>query len=171
MSHRILLQLLVFKQLILAYLGFQRGPCAFTTSRECYSRWIKDDFHLENFCSAFSKSFEEIKMAQGYLQSCGYSLDRPEGWGYFYGKLSQGRDSSYISSDGHTAPKTEIMKSTEDQGQAESIDTIKEIRIGRVQMLTLTRKPGESIKIRNDSTSFLNIYYVNAVIYKLYRIC
>ena len=49
------------------------------------------------------------------MQSCGYSLDRPEGWGYFHGKPSQGRDRSYTSSDGHTAAKTEIMKSTEDQ--------------------------------------------------------
>ena len=102
----------------LTYLGFERGPCAFASSRECFSRWIIDNFDLDRFAEAFGISFRQLEKAERALENCGYLLSKPEGWGYFFGK--SGTDSrrgygSYLSTDGHTSPKSEIMKNVEDE--------------------------------------------------------
>lgn len=58
----------------------------------------------------------QLQEAQRRLQSCGLHLPQPEGYGYFFGKTSGGaqRVQRAMFGDGHTSPKTEFMKSSED---------------------------------------------------------
>jgi hypothetical protein len=102
----------------LSYLGFERGPCAFSQGGECFSVWVAEDFDINKFSEAFSSSFNEIKKAANALENCGYFLHQPEGWGFFYRKPGQDIARGYSmfqQGDGHTSPKTEVMKSNEDE--------------------------------------------------------
>lgn len=102
----------------LSYLGFERGACAFTQSRECFSKWISEDFNLQKFAEAFATSFTELEKAEKVLENCGYRLCQPEGWGYFSGKTGYDRRhgyGGYSSNDGHTSTKSETMKNVEDE--------------------------------------------------------
>ncbi len=101
----------------LSYLGFSRERCAFVPGGECYSRWVEEDFDLEKFSAAFGGAFGKMELAERHLNTCGFSLDQPEGWGYFYGKPSEGRRRSqrqHISGDGHTSQKSQLLKKSED---------------------------------------------------------
>jgi hypothetical protein len=100
----------------LAYLGFQRNDrCSFTSFQRCYSKWVNEDFNVEEFATGFNAGFGHLDKAQRALQACGFNLPQPEGWGFYNDKPS-GR--SYrtpgISGDGHIAVKVEQMKATED---------------------------------------------------------
>lgn len=99
----------------LSYLGFARQACAILRS-ECYVRQVPESFDLDAFGAALDAGYKEISQAEGHLQSCGFPLDQPEGWGYFYGKHSGGRSrESHYSGDGHTSAVTpEQMNITED---------------------------------------------------------
>lgn len=102
----------------LSYLGFERGPCAFSPGGECFSIWVPEDFDVNKFAEAFSASFNEIKKAEKAVENCRYFLQQPEGWGYFSGKSGQNVTHGYSMSqggDGHTSPKTKVMKNTEDE--------------------------------------------------------
>src|ERR1700737_2417479 len=75
----------------LASLGFQRGGCTFTGRGECYTMWVKDGFAMDQFVANFDGGFAAFQEAARELEDCGIFLDRPEGWGFFYGKPSGGR--------------------------------------------------------------------------------
>lgn len=102
----------------LAYLGFERGRCAFAPSGECYSTWIPEDFDVGEFSAAFDLSYRAIKKAKIALEKCGYFLRLPEGLGYFFSRAGRGVNHRYrrdVSADGHTSPKSSIMKTAEDR--------------------------------------------------------
>lgn len=100
----------------LSYLSFHRNPCSFL-SGECYSRFVNPDFDVQGFADALGSAFQEVSQAQRFLESCGYALHQPEGWGFFFGKDGGGRHSSHkYYGDAHTsgtAPKQ--MKKSEDE--------------------------------------------------------
>lgn len=101
----------------LAYLGFRRNDrCSFTGSQRCYSREVPEGFELQAFATVFDAGFAYLEKAEGGLQSCGFFLPQPEGWGFFYGKSGGGVRRGYqgISGDGHSAMTAETMKETED---------------------------------------------------------
>lgn len=79
-------------------------------------RQVPENFDLDAFGAVLDAGYKEISQAEGHLQSCGFPLDQPEGWGYFYGKHSGGRSrESYYRGDGHTSAVTpEQMKTAED---------------------------------------------------------
>ena len=102
----------------LKYLGFERGSCAFVRG-ECYSLGIPSDFDPANFAVASANSYAKLDEAEKHLDKCSFFLPQPEGWGYFFGKLSgiEGRRRTlftYGAGDGHTAPKSESLKNSED---------------------------------------------------------
>jgi hypothetical protein len=103
----------------LAYLGFQRNDrCSFTSFQRCYSKWVLEDFNIEEFATAFNAGFEHLDRAQQSLQACGFILPQPEGWGFYSGQdgsRSTWRGPAGISGDGHTGQKVESMKATEDE--------------------------------------------------------
>jgi hypothetical protein len=101
----------------LGYLGFQRhNRCSFTSFQRCYCKWVDEDFKVEEFATAFNGGYGELSKAQGSLETCGFMLPQPEGWGFYNGKPSGGsyRGPEQTRGDGHTAMKVQTMKSTED---------------------------------------------------------
>jgi hypothetical protein len=101
----------------LAYLGFERKQCAFVARRECFAKWVEEPFDLARFAESFSPAYGAFDRAERHLQGCGFGFDQLEGWGYFMGRSSRGtRYTSHSShSDGHTAAKTDSMKTAEDE--------------------------------------------------------
>lgn len=102
----------------LAYLGFQRSDqCNFTSFQRCYSREVPEGFDLQSFGTAFNAGFVYLERAQTGLQACGFGLSQPEGWGFYFGEGRRaGRGAHHeISGDGHTAIKSDRMKSSEDE--------------------------------------------------------
>jgi hypothetical protein len=102
----------------LAYLGFKRSAkCVFTNFDRCYSKYVEEGFDLNAFATALNAGYSFIEKAQGALESCGFFLPQPEGWGYFNGRQS-GRSfegPARLSGNGHTAMKVQNMKQTEDE--------------------------------------------------------
>jgi hypothetical protein len=101
----------------LSYLGFKREICSFVVGRKCYTTWVDSEFNVSEFSQRFSESFGVFEKATKLLENCGYILDQPEGWGYFYDKVSQGRSNAQIYSgggNGHTSTQTKVLKETED---------------------------------------------------------
>jgi hypothetical protein len=99
----------------LSYLGFQRQTCPFVDLREAYCDWVNGDIDLNRFARSISQIHAQLCEAQRHLEACGFQLPQPEGYGYFFGK----RGSSHVrtmshSGDGHTSPKTQLMKNAED---------------------------------------------------------
>jgi hypothetical protein len=100
---------------ILAMLGFIRSSCAFMTGGQCYARSVGENFNLDDFARVFPLGSKAVYEAYRLLQNCGLDLGANEGWGYFYGMQSGRRThSSAVSGDGHTSPKTEVMKDKTD---------------------------------------------------------
>jgi hypothetical protein len=59
----------------LAYLGFQQNDrCNFTSFQRCYSKWVTEDFSIEEFVNAFNAGFGHLDNAQRALEACGFSL-------------------------------------------------------------------------------------------------
>jgi|GEM_PF-699098 len=101
---------------LLSLLGFSRSGCPFHRG-ECYCRAIPTDFDVVPFAKAFGTALTRFDEASKKLQSCGITVPQPEGWGFFYGKPSEGRRLSFgigDEGDGHTAAKCERMKESED---------------------------------------------------------
>jgi hypothetical protein len=98
----------------LSLLGFERNRCAFFSGGECFARFVRDDLDLEGFGKQFGQAYEKLERAERELQSCGYQLPQPQGWGYFFGKSSQRNYGVSWQGDGHTAGKIEQMKTSED---------------------------------------------------------
>ena len=102
----------------LSYLGFQRSNCAFIPHGQCFTNWVEKDFPLNEFAIAFQSAYKDISDAERGLNSCGYLLDQPEGWGYFNGQASLGRRSrnkNSVYGDGHNSPKSNQLKESEDK--------------------------------------------------------
>ncbi len=101
----------------LGYLGFHRNDrCSFTSFQRCYSKWVNEDFNVEEFATAFNAGFGHLERAQRALEACGFVLPQPEGWGFYNGKPSgrSYRGPPGASGDGHTAQDVRSMKSTAD---------------------------------------------------------
>lgn len=99
---------------LLSYLGFSRQPCLFLRS-ECYVKEVNADLDLNAFERALGEAYQQLIQAERYLRSCGFALDQPEGWGYFFGKQSGGRSYGTYYGDGHTSAITpQVMKKAED---------------------------------------------------------
>jgi len=83
--------------------------------RQCFVRWVDEGFDLGHFGSRFDAAYASLTDGARDLESCGFFLEQPEGWGYFHGKPSgtRARDAS-MSADGHTAMKIEHMKQSDD---------------------------------------------------------
>jgi len=101
---------------LLSLLGFSRSGCPFHGG-ECYCSAIPPDLDVVPFAKAFGAAFARFDEASKKLLSCGIAVPQPEGWGFFFGKPSEGRRSSYGiggGGDGHTAAKIERMKESGD---------------------------------------------------------
>jgi len=99
---------------LLSYSGFSRQPCSFLT-RECYVKEVNADVNLNAFGKALGEAYQQLSQAQRHLERCGFILDQPEGWGYFFGQQSGGRSRSDYYGDGHiSAIPPQVMKTAED---------------------------------------------------------
>jgi len=99
---------------LLSYIGFSRQPCLFLRN-ECFVREFDANLDLNAFGLALGTAYQELTQSQRLLESCGFRLAQPEGWGYFFGKRPSGRESGSYHGDGHTSAVTpERMKATED---------------------------------------------------------
>jgi hypothetical protein len=99
----------------LSYLGFTRQECPFVDSRQAYCDWTSGDIDLARYAEGISKVHGHLLEAQRHLEACGFRLPQPEGYGYFFGKRSESRfRNTSPRADGHTSPKTEVMKNAED---------------------------------------------------------
>lgn len=99
----------------LSHLGFERSGCAFIDSRQCYVRWVDENFDLNTFAGLFDQAYRNLTDAQKDLERCGFFFDQPEGIGYFTGGHSRSRRRDFqMSGDGHTAMTVKPMKQSED---------------------------------------------------------
>src|SRR5436309_10801909 len=101
----------------LSYLGFQRQVCPFVETQEGYCDWVDDDIDLTRFAQSISQTHRHLLEGQRHLEACGLQLPQPEGYGYFFGKQGSPRvRTTARSGDGHTSPKTQLIKTAEDNG-------------------------------------------------------
>jgi hypothetical protein len=99
----------------LSHLGFERSGCPFVDSRNCYVRWVDENFDLESFPVFFDQALRNLLEAQGDLEKCGFFFEKPEGVGFFLGRQSADRRYDFeMSGDGHTAMSVKKMKESED---------------------------------------------------------
>lgn len=99
----------------LVHLGFERSGCSFIDNRQCYFRWVDENFDLNSFTSFFDQAFSDLIDAQKNLEKCGFFFDQPEGLGYFLGSHSRSRRHDFqMSGDGHTAMTVKSKKQSED---------------------------------------------------------
>jgi len=100
----------------LYFLGFRRSPCAFHVIGQCYCRTLPLDHDVAGLAKAVSGAYEKFKRGSHELENCGLLIDRPEGWGFFYGRQSSGQSFPDHRSygNGHVAPKSERMKESDD---------------------------------------------------------
>jgi len=99
---------------LLSYIGFSRQPCLFLHN-ECFVREVDANLDLSAFGVALGTAYQALTQSQRLLESCGFRLSQPEGWGYFFGKRSSGRESGSYHGNGHTSAVTpERLKATED---------------------------------------------------------
>ncbi len=101
---------------LLSFMGFERSPCAFHRG-ECYVSVIPQEFDIQSFGKSAATALSQLEEAETHLQNCGLALPQPEGWGFFYGRPSEGRRYSgeYVSGNGHVAPKVERLKESGDE--------------------------------------------------------
>lgn len=102
---------------LLGYLGFARSACSFLVGGECYARAVPSSFDVDAFSPAFSQAYQAIQNADRSLMACGIFLERPEGYGFFNQRPSQGQRSreDIALGDGHTSPKSTRLKEAEDE--------------------------------------------------------
>ena len=97
-------------------IGFTRSGCAFHQA-ECFCRQVSQDLDLSGLGNAIGKSFVSFQKADSHLENCGLFVQQPEGLGYFYGRPTTRRTLPSFScrGNGHTSPKTNRMKESEDE--------------------------------------------------------
>jgi len=98
----------------LRYLGFRRQACSFLGS-ECYAREVSQDLDIDAFGRKLDKGYEQVSQAERHLRRCGYALDQPEGWGYFFEGASYRSSRTSYRGDGHTSATSKRMKEAEDE--------------------------------------------------------
>lgn len=100
---------------LLSYSGFSRQLCPFLRN-ECFVREVDANLDLNAFGAALGTAYQELTQTERLLESCGFRLAQPEGWGYFFGKHSSGQERVRYYGDGHTSAITpERVKITEDE--------------------------------------------------------
>jgi hypothetical protein len=102
----------------LADLGFVRSACSFFPGKKCYVAKASEQLPLREFTEGFSAAFDYFETAGRHLDKCGLNLDQPEGWAFFTGKPSSGRDFSARrspSGDCHRSPQSEELNRSEDE--------------------------------------------------------
>jgi hypothetical protein len=101
---------------LLHYIGFEAGNCSFSPGGTCYSRSVDESFDPKAFSEAFARAYALLVDAEHGLENCGFALQQPEGWGYFFGKPARSDRAGQFSlaGDGHTGMKVQSMKKTED---------------------------------------------------------
>jgi hypothetical protein len=101
---------------LLSFIGFRRSPCAFHRG-ECYVSVIPQEFDPLAFAKSAAAALSQLEEAENHLERCGLTLPHPEGWGFFFGKPSEGRrySSEYTSGNGHVAPKVQRLKASGDE--------------------------------------------------------
>lgn len=101
---------------LLSYMGFRRSACAFHRG-ECYVNVIPQEFDIQTFGKSAAAALSQLEQAENHLQNCGLVFPQPEGWGFFFGKPSEGRrySSEYTSGNGHVAAKVQRLKDSEDE--------------------------------------------------------
>ncbi len=99
----------------LSLLGFSRSGCAFHQS-ECFCRQVPEGLDIKGLSADIGKSFQTFLNAVSHLENCGLFIEQPDGSEFFYGKPATRRahPNLYCRGDGHTSPKTEKMKQSED---------------------------------------------------------
>lgn len=100
----------------LSLLGFSRSGCAFHQS-ECFCRQVPEGLDIKGLSTDIGKSFQTFQNAVSHLENCGLFIGQPEGWEFFYGKPATRRahPNFHCRGNGHTSPKTEKMKESEDE--------------------------------------------------------
>lgn len=98
---------------LLNYIGFSRQPCQFFHS-ECFVKQVNADFDIGLFGEAIGNAYRELVTAESRLESCGFRLIQPEGWGFFFGKQQRDRRRDEYFGDGHTSAFSERMNAIED---------------------------------------------------------
>lgn len=91
-------------------LGFERSRCQFVTGLQCYAHWIPQGFNQESFWQAFERAYSALVIAQQYLEECGLPLASPKVRG-----LRSNTTPPSAAGDGHTAPKSELIRKAEDE--------------------------------------------------------
>jgi len=101
---------------LLNLMGFERSSCAFFKG-ECYVSVIPQVFDIQTFSKSAAAALSQLEQAENHLHNCGIVLPRPEGLGFFSGKLSTDHrnSSEYTSGNGHVAPKILRLKESEDE--------------------------------------------------------
>jgi len=151
----------------LSHLGFSRQPCPFLERQEGYCDWVDENEDLSNLAAVISAVHSHLQDAQQRLQACGLGLPQPEGYGYFFGKNSGERHRVHptMFGDGHTSPKTEVMKASEDDAfkfvftWIQGAQTRAGLPItGRSVSLSLLRfRPPSTSWVWHDSVTVLNL--------------
>jgi hypothetical protein len=100
---------------LLALLGFQLRNCAFRNGRPCYSVEVIPGLDLSRFPNAFDAAYGALSEAERHLNSCGFQLPQPEGWGYFTGRTGRRDASRGVLGDGHSAAHIEERNRSEDE--------------------------------------------------------
>jgi hypothetical protein len=90
---------------VLAHLGFRLSDCSFIPGGKCLAREVAEGFDLPGFAEAFSRCFSALNEADKDFRQCGIYVVKDAG-PRFIGKSS---------GDGHTSPKFERMKNSEDE--------------------------------------------------------
>lgn len=85
---------------LLAHIGFQVCDCAFFDNKKCLANLVPPNFALPDFAKAFALAFEMLEKADRTLGTCGYFITNP--------------DKNKSQNDGHTSPKSQKMKQSED---------------------------------------------------------
>lgn len=94
----------------LTRLGFRKGACAFLPGGDGYCCLVQGDLNLDSFSEAFAEAYKKWETAEHHIHACGFRLRRP--WDYDEPPRNLGIG---YSGDGHTAPKSKLMKNSEDQ--------------------------------------------------------
>ena len=99
---------------LLSYIGFSRQRCSFLRN-ECFVREVDANLDVNTFGAALGTAYQELTQTQRLLESCGFRLAQPKGWGYFFGKRSSDQERRRYYGDGHTSTLApERLKTAED---------------------------------------------------------
>jgi len=103
---------------LLEFLGFTPSRCAFLPL-DCYVAEVRPDFNLNEFSTALPTAYTALRNADQHLSKCGIFLQQRRKDSISMGSwLSRGSRQGNLraaNGDGHTAPKSQKLKESEDQ--------------------------------------------------------